>query len=45
MLNVNFIHTITFRGNKEMLYEGGVRGVAMVTGKMRKSLRGSENNG
>jgi len=33
------------KGNKEMLYEGGVRGVALVTGKMRKRLRGSENSG
>ena len=28
-----------------MLYEGGVKGVALVTGKMRKHLRGSENSG
>ena len=32
------------RGHKEMLYEGGVRGVAFLTGGAVKS-RGTENNG
>ena len=45
MLNVSIMNTKPLRGNKEMLYEGGVRGVALVTGKMRKRLRGSENSG